>query len=98
MAQPNASCKDQANIALTYNRDGFIAPIDVISQEEAQALRIDFETAELELSNNPEKLALLKAYPDRLLPSFDRSKEPYGSHRFPQAILGHGPNFILIRA
>jgi len=72
MAQLNASCKDQADIALTYNRDGFIAPIDVISPEEAQALRIDLETAELELSDNPEKLALLKAYPDRLLPSFDR--------------------------
>ena len=72
MAQLNASCMDQDDIALTYNRDGFIAPIDVISPEEAQALRIDLETAELELSDNPEKLALLKAYPDKLLPSFDR--------------------------
>ena len=64
MAQLNASYMDQADIALAYNRDGFIAPIDVISQEEAQAIRIDLETAELELSDNPEKLALLKAYPD----------------------------------
>ena len=64
--------KDQDDIALAYNRDGFIAPIDVISKEEAQLLRTDFEEAELELSGTPEKLALLKAYPDRLLPSFDR--------------------------
>jgi ectoine hydroxylase-related dioxygenase (phytanoyl-CoA dioxygenase family) len=64
--------KDPAEIARVYNQDGFIAPIDIISKEEAKILRTDLEDAELELSDNPEKLALLKAYPDRLLPSFDR--------------------------
>ena len=72
MPQLKAHGKDHADITLRYNRDGFIAPIDIISKEEAQALRMDLETAELELSDNPEKLALLKAYPDRLLPLFDR--------------------------
>ena len=72
MPQLKAHGKDHADITLRYNRDGFIAPINIISKEEAQALRMDLETAELELSDNPEKLALLKAYPDRLLPLFDR--------------------------
>ena len=72
MPQLKAHGKDHADITLRYNRDGFITPIDIISKEEAQALRMDLETAELELSDNPEKLALLKAYPDRLLPLFDR--------------------------
>ena len=72
MPQLPAYGKDHAGITLRYNQDGFIAPIDIISKEEAQALRMDLETAELELSDNPEKLALLKAYPDRLLPLFDR--------------------------
>ena len=72
MPQLKAHGKDHADITLRYNRDGFIAPIDIISKEEAQALRMDLENAELELSDNPEKLALLKAYPDRLLPLFDR--------------------------
>ena len=71
MPQLKAHGKDHADITLRYNRDGFIAPIDIISEEEAQALRMDLENAELELSDNPEKLALLKAYPDRLLPLFD---------------------------
>ena len=72
MPQLKAHGKDHADITLRYNRDGFIAPINIISKEEAQALRMDLEIAELELSDNPEKLALLKAYPDRLLPLFDR--------------------------
>ena len=71
MPKLKAYGKDHADITLRYNQDGFIAPIDIISKEEAQALRMDLETAELELSDNPEKLALLKAYPDRLLPLFD---------------------------
>ena len=71
MPQLKAHGKDHADITLRYNRDGFIAPINIISKEEAQALRMDLEIAELELSDNPEKLALLKAYPDRLLPLFD---------------------------
>ena len=59
-------------IAETYGRDGFVFPIDVVSEEEAKAVRADLEAAEAELAHDAEKLALLRAYPDRLLPSFDR--------------------------
>ena len=54
-----------------YDRDGFISPIDGISAEEAQAIRADLEAAEAELADDEERLALLRSYPDRLLPSFD---------------------------
>ena len=54
-----------------YNRDGYLSPIDVMSSSEAENIRQDLEQAEAELKNDPESLALLRAYPDRLLPSFD---------------------------
>ena len=71
MSLPQPSVIAQDEIARTYERDGFVVPIDVLSQSQAHTLRIDLETAETELAGDPEKLALLKAYPDRLLPSFD---------------------------
>ena len=71
MSQPQQLVLDQVDITLTYMQDGFVVPIDVLSQHEARILRTDLEDAEAELANDVEKLALLKAYPDRLLPSFD---------------------------
>ncbi len=61
------------NLADAYEKDGFVFPIDVIDEVEAQRLRDDLETAEAEMSHDPEKLGLVRAYPDRLLPSFDRA-------------------------
>lgn len=59
-------------IAYRYDRDGFVLPIDVLSAQEAAALRADLEAAEAELADDPERLGLLRAYTDRVLPSFDR--------------------------
>ncbi len=59
------------SIASRYQRDGFFLPFDVMSESEAQAIRHDLESAEAELADRPADLALLRAYPDRLLPSFD---------------------------
>jgi ectoine hydroxylase-related dioxygenase (phytanoyl-CoA dioxygenase family) len=61
------------NTAITgqYDRDGFVYPLNVISSQNAAELRADLEGAEAALASKPEKLALLRAYPDRLLPSFD---------------------------
>ena len=61
-----------SDIAATYESDGFVFPIDAVSQAEAEAVRADLEAAEAELANDPERLGLLRSYPDRLLPSFDR--------------------------
>ena len=55
-----------------YEQNGFVFPIDVISEIETQRLRADLESAERDLAGDPEKLMLLRSYPDRLLPSFDR--------------------------
>ena len=59
-------------LSQTYERDGFAFPVDVVSASEAQEIRDDLELAELDLAGDPEKLMLLRSYPDRLLPSFDR--------------------------
>ena len=56
----------------TYTRDGFVFPIEVVDSFEASSLRNDLEKAEAELAHNSERLGLVRAYPDRLLPSFDR--------------------------
>ncbi|WP_299031609.1 phytanoyl-CoA dioxygenase family protein [uncultured Sulfitobacter sp.] len=58
-------------VAAAYAENGFVAPIDIMSANEARALRDDFEQAELELAQDAEKLKLLYSYPDRLLPRFD---------------------------
>lgn len=59
------------NISAKYAVSGFIAPIEVMTPKEAYNLRLDFEDAERELAGQPEKQALLRSYPNRLLPSFD---------------------------
>lgn len=60
------------SLADLYDRNGFVFPIDVCSAAEAGEIRNDLEQAEHELADDPERLALLRSYPDRLLPSFDR--------------------------
>ena len=54
-----------------YADKGFFCPVDAISKTKAKELREDYEAAETELHGDIERLALLKAYPNRLLPSFD---------------------------
>ncbi|MGI9524540.1 MAG: phytanoyl-CoA dioxygenase family protein [Hyphomicrobiaceae bacterium] len=58
--------------AETYEQAGFLFPIDVVGADEARTLRSDLEAAETELADDPERLGLLRAYPGRLLPSFDK--------------------------
>lgn len=72
--QTNAdiSSMTAAEIARIYQRDGFVFPIDVMARADAEAVRADLEAAEAELADDAQRLALLRAYPDRLLPSFDR--------------------------
>ena len=54
-----------------YAQQGFFSPVSAISETEAKELRQDYEAAERELYGDKDRLALLKAYPNRLLPSFD---------------------------
>lgn len=58
-------------IADAYRRDGFVFPVDVMSESEARAIRADLEDAEAQFKDDPTTLALVRGYPDRLLPSFD---------------------------
>ena len=79
---------EASEIAEVYDRDGFVFPIDVVAREEAEAVRADLEAAERELADDPKRLALLRAYPDRLLPSFDRLVRNPNLIRAAQAVLG----------
>ena len=54
-----------------YEEIGFVFPIDVVSHQEINKIRKDFELAEYELRNDPKRLSLLRSYPAQLLPSFD---------------------------
>ena len=65
------SSEKLSELGSIYAENGFFSPVDAMSEGEAEKLRQDFEAAENELNGDPEKLALLKAYPNRLLPSFD---------------------------
>lgn len=61
-----------SGISANYGRDGFVFPIDIVSQAEAAALRADLESAEAACADDPKRLGLLRGHPARLLPSFDR--------------------------
>ena len=51
-------------LADDYRRDGFVFPVDVLSATDVQQLRADLEAAENQLLDQPQKLALLRAYPE----------------------------------
>lgn len=58
-------------IVEAYRRDGFVFPIEVLSEDEANAARADLENAEAQYEDDPATLSMVRGYPDRLLPSFD---------------------------
>jgi len=60
-----------SSVAASYARDGFVFPVDILTEAEALSLRQDLEQAEAETANDPDRLAMVRGYPARLLPSFD---------------------------
>ena len=71
MARTQLGSNEPADMSENYARDGFVFPVDVVDGDEARALRADLEAGEAELADDPERLALLRSYPDRVLPAFD---------------------------
>ena len=61
-----------STISVDYGRDGFVFPFDIVSEAEAKELRADLESAETEFADHSEKLSIVRSYPARLLPSFDK--------------------------
>jgi ectoine hydroxylase-related dioxygenase (phytanoyl-CoA dioxygenase family) len=61
-----------SSIVDAYRDDGFVFPIDVLNATQASEVLQDLEAAEAELADDAEKLAILRSYPDRVLPSFDQ--------------------------
>ena len=76
-----------------YSRDGFVFPINAVSENEAKKIRADLEKAEDETANDPEKLALIRSYPDRLIPSFDQLIRNENLIKAVEPILG--PDLLL---
>jgi len=59
-------------LATAYAKDGYNFPYHVISEAEAAETLADLEAGEAELASERAKLSMLRSYPARLLPSFDR--------------------------
>jgi hypothetical protein len=74
MNQPSGSQVKPSPIACVYARDGFYFPYDVVSEAEAAAILADLEAGEAALADPGRRaeLSMLRSYPARLLPSFDR--------------------------
>ena len=79
---------DYSSMALQYAEMGFVAPIDIMTNDEVLEIRLDLEEAEAELAENPEKLSILRTYPNRLLPSFDRLTRNKNLINAASAVLG----------
>jgi len=62
----------ESKVAMDYARDGFVFPLDIVTQAEAAELRADLEKGEAELADDRKRLGLLRGFPARFLPSFDR--------------------------
>jgi ectoine hydroxylase-related dioxygenase (phytanoyl-CoA dioxygenase family) len=69
MLRPVAS---STSLAAAYAKDGYYFPYDVVSQAEAAEILADLEAGEAETAADRAKLSMLRGYPGRLLPSFDR--------------------------
>jgi ectoine hydroxylase-related dioxygenase (phytanoyl-CoA dioxygenase family) len=62
----------QNALADQYTTDGFVSPLDILTPAEAAEIRADLEAAEAEFADQPQKLAMLRGFPARLLPSYAR--------------------------
>jgi len=59
-------------MAEAYRKDGYYFPYDVIGEAEAAEILADLQAAEAEVASDRARLSMLRGYPARLLPSFDR--------------------------
>jgi ectoine hydroxylase-related dioxygenase (phytanoyl-CoA dioxygenase family) len=80
-------------LAARYARDGYVFPVDILTAAETAELRADLERAEDEVRADKQKLRLLRGYPARLLPSFDRLVKHPKMVEAATAILG--PDVLL---
>ena len=62
----------QSPFAAAYAKDGFYFPYLIVGETEAAETLADLEAGEAELASDRAKLSMLRSYPARLLPSFDR--------------------------
>lgn len=82
-----------SSIAARYERDGFVFPVDVLTEREARTLRADLEAAEAQYADDPKKRAMVRGFPAALLPSFAALVRHPKMVTAAQAVLG--PDVLL---
>lgn len=82
-----------STIAADYERDGFVFPLDILTEAEAQAIRADLEAAEAECAGDKKKLAMVRGFPAALLPSYAALVRHPTLVAAAQAVLG--PDILL---
>ncbi|MGY9055889.1 MAG: phytanoyl-CoA dioxygenase family protein [Alphaproteobacteria bacterium] len=81
------------SLAADYARDGFVFPVDILTEAEALTIRQDLERAEAECANDRKKLAMVRGFPARLLPSYAALVHHPKMVAAAQAVLG--PDILL---
>ena len=82
-----------STIAADYARDGFVFPLDILSEAEANAIRADLEAAEAQFADDPKRLATVRGFPAALLPSYAALVRHPKMVAAAQAVLG--PDVLL---
>lgn len=82
-----------SSIAADYARDGYVFPVDILTEAEAKELRADLEAAEAECAHDKKKLAMVRGFPARLLPSYAALVRHPKMIAAAQAVLG--PDILL---
>ena len=59
-----------STIAADYERDGYVFPVDILTEAEAQEIRADLEAAEAQFADDKKKLGMVRGFPAALLPSY----------------------------
>lgn len=82
-----------SSLAADYERDGFVFPLDVLTEDEAKELRADLEAAEAQYADDPKKRAMVRGFPAALLPSYAALVRHPKMVAAAQAVLG--PDILL---
>jgi hypothetical protein len=87
MAAP-AATEANGDLATRFARDGFVSPLTVMSEQEAQGYRQQFEDAERRFGDDQTFRQSLKRYPNLLLPFVDEITRSTAITNIITAILG----------
>ena len=91
-----APTKADGDLAARFARDGFVSPLTVMSEREAQGYRQQFEDAKRRFSDDQTFCQGLKRYPNLLMPFVDEITRSAAITNAIAAILG--PDLLVLDA